>query len=225
MNWIEGEFVSLDFETTGPDPLTARVVEVGLVRVDKNDNVRHLFHSVVNPGVPIPLEASLIHGIIDENVKGQMETKEMVESVRKIIYDNCRSGTPLVIFNVPFDWKLLLVESERIGFKCPFIPLFLDPLCLDKWLNKYRKGKRTLDRLCKAYNVEVDGKSHGAIVDAVSSVKVLNKMIRLNNILSKCDLDELQIIQSNAHLEWRTHINNYWNQNNINRKVTNGWPI
>ena len=58
------EAVALDTETTGLDPAKARIVEIAAVRigagrVDPQGALRRL----VRPGVPIPPEASRIHGI------------------------------------------------------------------------------------------------------------------------------------------------------------------
>ena len=61
--------VVLDTETTGLDPATARIVEIGAVplrrgRLDETAALRRL----VNPGEPIPAEATRIHAIDDSSV-------------------------------------------------------------------------------------------------------------------------------------------------------------
>ena len=61
--------VVVDTETTGLDARTARLVQIGAVRLgggslDKSER----FEQLVDPGVPIPAIASAIHGIKDEHV-------------------------------------------------------------------------------------------------------------------------------------------------------------
>lgn len=60
-------FLIVDTETTGLDPAEDQVVELGAATV-RNDRVEPVFHSLVNPGIPIPPEKSAIHGIADWHV-------------------------------------------------------------------------------------------------------------------------------------------------------------
>lgn len=56
-----------DLETTGPSPTTARIVEIGITQVQP-DGSRLQYHTLVNPGVPIPPDATAKHGITDDMV-------------------------------------------------------------------------------------------------------------------------------------------------------------
>ena len=59
--------VVFDLETTGPDRLTDRIVEVAAVKVAPDGEVS-VFETRVNPGVKIPSEATAVHGITDADV-------------------------------------------------------------------------------------------------------------------------------------------------------------
>ena len=61
--WVTRDFVILDTETTGLYS-PARIVEISCI--DREGNV--LVDSLVNPGIPIPADASAIHGISDADV-------------------------------------------------------------------------------------------------------------------------------------------------------------
>lgn len=217
--WIEEPFCSLDFETTGPDPKTARVVECGLLIVDNTGTTIKEFSTLVNPEVGIPPEATAVHGIDNNKVQSGMKTKDLINCLNKILYE---TDLPLVIFNVPYDWCVLMEEIKRTTTLPGIVrPNFIDPLCMDKWLNKYRKGGRSLSTLAKSYQVRVE-KSHSAKDDALVAAKIARKMVK---DLKECSLEELQEKQIKEYEGWKNHINSYWKANKIDREVKNGWPL
>ena len=65
---LERALVSFDLETTGLDVGKDRIVEIGMVRVER-DGTRSEWVQRVNPGIPIPREATAVHGIRDEDVR------------------------------------------------------------------------------------------------------------------------------------------------------------
>ena len=70
MNWYElGPFTVFDFETTGMSPVSDRVVELAALRIDL-DGEESCYHSLVDPGRPIPPGVTAIHHITDEMVHG-----------------------------------------------------------------------------------------------------------------------------------------------------------
>ena len=69
--------IVLDTETTGTDPETDRVIELGLLAFDYVPDtgevlrVAGVYDALEDPGMPIPAEVTAIHGITDEMVRGQ----------------------------------------------------------------------------------------------------------------------------------------------------------
>ena len=81
-------------------------------------------------------------------------------------------GVPLVVYNAPYDLTLLDRECRRYGID----PLttaapVIDPLVLDKVVDKYRKGKRTLEVTAALYGVQLDG-AHDSGADAIAAGRV-----------------------------------------------------
>lgn len=65
---LERPILFFDLETTGPDPKTDRIVEIGLIQVRPDGQIKR-WRSLVNPLMPIPRGATEKHGIDDERMK------------------------------------------------------------------------------------------------------------------------------------------------------------
>ena len=63
------KFIALDLETTGTSPRQDMIVEVGAVLFDGDQAIKG-YGELVDPGVPIPADASAVNGITDDMVKG-----------------------------------------------------------------------------------------------------------------------------------------------------------
>ncbi|HWZ02937.1 MAG TPA: exonuclease domain-containing protein [Mucilaginibacter sp.] len=89
-----------DLETTGTNIGTDRIVEISVIKLfpDGSDEVKTWR---INPGMPIPLESSLIHGIYDEDVKDEPAFKEIGQSVADFIADSDLAGYNSNKFDIP----------------------------------------------------------------------------------------------------------------------------
>jgi DNA polymerase-3 subunit epsilon len=103
--------VALDVETTGLDPAVARVLEVAALRLDPGGKPES-FHALVNPGVPIPPEASAIHGILDRDVRGQPRFEDIGRDLYRVV-----NGADLVAYKAPFDLAVLAAEFALAGVR------------------------------------------------------------------------------------------------------------
>ncbi len=100
------KFVAFDLETTGTKPSENMIVEVGAVRFD-GAKAEEGFGVLIDPGVPIPADASAVNGITDEMVRG----KPKIADVLGDFADFC-GDLPLVAHNAPFDFKFLLEDVK-----------------------------------------------------------------------------------------------------------------
>lgn len=97
--------VFYDLETTGLDTDNDRIVEMCFVREGA------VFHTYVDPGVPIPAEASGVHGVLDATVEGAGGFVDHAEHVQELI-----DGAVLVSYNgLTFDSLMLDSELVRAG--------------------------------------------------------------------------------------------------------------
>ncbi|MFC9326812.1 exonuclease domain-containing protein [Kitasatospora sp. NPDC057015] len=177
MSWWHEPLVGFDLETTGTDPAESRIVTAALV--DTVGSRRESATSwLLDPGVPIPADAEAIHRIGDDLARSKgRPAKEGVEEIAAALCERIRAGRPVVAFNAPFDLSLLDAELRRYGLPDlaerlggPVTPV-LDALVIDRAVDKYRKGSRTLQRVCEVYGVELTD-AHEAGSDALAAVLV-----------------------------------------------------
>lgn len=94
-----------DLETTGTDVAKDRIVEISILKV-MPDHSKSIFTKRVNPGIPIPLETSLIHGIYDKDVENEPKFDVIGKEVKSFLENTDLGGYNIIKFDLP-----LLVEE------------------------------------------------------------------------------------------------------------------
>jgi DNA polymerase-3 subunit epsilon len=174
---MSSTYVGFDLETTGVSSFHDAPVSYGFVEFhDDGTAVRVVTEGgYVNPGTPIPAGAIAVHGITDAMVKDETPLADAVEYIAGRIMSVWLEGGAIVGMNVGYDLTMvdslcrrlgLLTLAER-GGPGPV----LDVLVIDRHVDKWRKGKRTLVDLCRHYGVSL-GNAHSAAADAEASVAV-----------------------------------------------------
>lgn len=167
-----------DLETTGVDVTTARIVTAFVGVLGADGTLVSSRSWLADPGVEIPAGAAAIHGVTTERARAEGRSASLV--VREIVDElaaRAADGLPLVVYNAPYDLTLLRHEAKR-HHAGPFVspPLVIDPLVIDKAVDRYRKGKRTLEAVSAHYGVTLDG-AHDASVDAIAAGHVARALI------------------------------------------------
>jgi DNA polymerase-3 subunit epsilon len=129
---------------------------------------------MLNPGVPIPDEAAAIHGVTTEIAQAGGADPEEGLALILAKLEARPPGTPVVVFNARYDLTVLDREARRYGLtplqdRGPL--LVVDPLVIDKWLDRYRKGSRKLEAICAHYGAKLDD-AHDAAFDAVAAARL-----------------------------------------------------
>ena len=107
------KFVAFDLETTGTKPAEDMIVEVGAVMFDGCRPVKG-FGELVDPGIPIPPDASAVNGITDEMVRGKPDIGDVLNRFAAFCGE-----LPLVAHNAPFDFKFMLQDIKRCQSNAP----------------------------------------------------------------------------------------------------------
>lgn len=158
-----------DAETTGTDPYKDRIVELAILVV-VDGVVEAQLDTLVNPQLPIPEEASEIHGITDEMVANAPTMQDIAEEVWRMV-----EGTTLVGYNIRrFDTPLLATELSRCGLPGGKL---LDQPEIDLYRLWMECEPRTLEGAFQRFlGREMDGEAHRAMHDVAGLPDLLLAM-------------------------------------------------
>ena len=164
---VDITFVVVDLETTGGSAALCQITEIGAVKV-RGGQVIGEFHSLVNPGEPIPAFIAVLTGITDATVANAPPIGAVLPSFLEFAHD-----AVLVAHNAPFDIGFLKAACERQGIRWPAHAV----------LDTARIARRTLDRdeapNCKLATLArlfraTTLPTHRALDDARATVDVLH---------------------------------------------------
>ncbi len=231
MSWHNGPMVAFDTETTGTDPTEARIVTACVVQVRAGGEPRSRTW-LADPGVPIPPEATAVHGITDEVARAEGDDPARVaDEVADELVAAWSQGLPVVAMNASYDVTVLAGELRRHGLpglderRGDTPMLLVDPLVLDRALDRYRRGKKRLTDLCAVYDVVLDA-AHTADADALATARVAWRIAERYPDQVQCDLVELQARQSRWHAEWAAGFE-AWMRANVDPEtvIERMWPF
>jgi DNA polymerase-3 subunit epsilon len=236
MTWHRGPFCVLDTESSGVDVESDFIVTAAIVDVlpPGSEPTSRTTKWLINPGEKeIPAEATAVHGIQTEFAREHGEDPAVaLGEIAGRVCIALRRGVPVVAMNAPFDLTLLDRElmrhnlgglAQRLGSYDAIRPV-LDPYVIDKQVDKYRKGKRTLTALCEHYQVELT-EAHAADGDALGAVRVLWRMAQVHD-LTKWQPDELHDYQVGWRAEQQKSLAAYLRKQNKPADDVDGhWPI
>lgn len=197
---LKNPIVFFDLETTGLNTTTDRIVEISILKV-LVDGREESKTQRVNPGIPIPKQASDIHGIKDEDVKDCPPFKEVARSLANFM-DKCDIGG----FNSnKFDIPMLMEEFIRAGVEIDLMRRkFVDVQTIF-----HKMEKRNLEAAYKFYCNKTLENAHSAHADVVATYEVLKAQLDRYPEL-KNDIDFLSSFSShnrNADLAGRIIFN------------------
>jgi DNA polymerase III subunit epsilon len=167
---------AFDLETTGRNSRAARIVTASITVVDSSGNVVREHEWLADPGVEIPAEASEVHGITTEHARSHgRPAADVTREVSAVLQGLFDDDVPVIAFNASYDFTVLAAESARYGV--PQLSRFpvLDPYIMNKQVDRYRKGKRTLTALCEEYGVDLEN-AHTSAADALATLRMLDAM-------------------------------------------------
>jgi DNA helicase-2/ATP-dependent DNA helicase PcrA len=163
------DYVVLDTETTGIDPHTDEVIEVGAIRV-RCGEMTDSFQALIQPTGTVG-DSQSVHGISDAQLAEEgRDPAEVFAELQAFIGD-----TPIAGHNLRFDIRMLTSHSARLGTPMA-LPIHFDSLRYARRLLKmdsYRLGD-----LATALDLEVEP-THRAIDDVKTTVLLLKHLATL----------------------------------------------
>jgi DNA polymerase-3 subunit epsilon len=179
-------FAVVDFETTGVDPETDRIVQLAAIVVNGEGEIVDSFDTVVKPESPAEYVhgAEHIHGISEAEVQGGMPLKEALRKLWSI-----SEGNLFTAHKARFDLGFLHAESARVGLGGR-IHNYVDTLALARKTDEARTRRHSLEALCEHYGIERT-RSHEAKADATATAELLMHLMKEMGVESPDQVSEL----------------------------------
>ena len=157
-----------DLETTGTNISKDRIVEISILKVTP-DGKELTKTWKVNPGIPIPPEVSVIHGIWDKDVVDSPSFNDLAKEIHTLIKDSDLGGFNSNRFDIP----LLAEEMLRAD-----IDFDMKNRCsVDVQTIFHKMEQRTLSAAYKFYCDKNLEDAHSAEADTKATYEVLKAQI------------------------------------------------
>jgi DNA polymerase III subunit epsilon len=181
---LERPLAFFDLETTGVSVQTDRIVEIAVVKLLPKGGVKELTYRV-NPEMPIPKEASAVHGIYDADVALEPTFAQLLPRLLDFLRDCDLSG-----FNVRrFDLPMLLEECRRCGMELDMEGRHV----VDALTIFHMKEPRDLTAAYRFYCGKEHTGAHGALADVLATAEVFAAQLTRYEDLPR-DIAELETV-------------------------------
>ena len=186
---LKNPIIFFDLETTGINVTTDRIVELSYLKIFPNGTEESKTIRV-NPTIPIPAEATRIHGITDEDVRNAPTFKQIAANVMHVF-----EGADIGGYNSnKFDLPLLAEELLRAGVdfdlrKRKFI---------DVQVIFHKMEQRTLSAAYKFYCDKDLENAHSAEADTRATYEVLKAQLDRYSQTLKNDIDQLSAFSAHT---------------------------
>lgn len=165
---LKNPLVFFDLETTGTNVVTDRIVEISYLKVYPNGREESKTLRI-NPGIPIPEQASAIHGIYDADVADCPTFKEVAKEIMRDI-----EGSDLAGYNSNrFDIPLLAEELLRADVDIDLMRRKF----VDVQVVFHKMEQRTLSAAYKFYCNKNLENAHSAEADTQATYEVLQAQL------------------------------------------------
>jgi DNA polymerase-3 subunit epsilon len=222
--WWRRRLCAFDTETTGTDPQEARLVTVAVALVGgERPTVPHGW--VCLPEVEIPAEAAAIHGYTTERARAEgRPTRDVLVELATHLRTAWAAGCPVIAFNASYDFTVLQRELSRHSLPAIELGPVVDPLVLDKRVDRYRKGGRKLVDCCAHYNAPIE-RAHDAAADAIAAARVAWRIGQRYPEIGDQDLEALHRAQVGWYAADAESLERYFAQKGTPRPCPRGWPV
>ena len=168
---LDKPLVIFDLEATGPVFSKDKIVELAYIKISPGKKIAISEEMIINPETEIAPEASQIHGITEEEVKGKPTFRQMAQKIWDIFNKSYYAGYSITNFDLP----LLKREFLRVGMDFNYsyediidsrvIFDYMEPRNLSI-AYKYYCGKKEI------------GKEHMALAEVSAEMEILTKQLK-----------------------------------------------
>jgi DNA polymerase-3 subunit epsilon len=165
---LERPLAVIDLEATGTDTKVDRIIEVSVLKILPGGDHDHRTRRV-NPGVPIPAEATAVHGISDDDVAEMPTFRAIAPGLARYL-----DGCDLCGYNIlKYDLRLLAAEYHRAGVRFPVSGRKIVDACQIF----HRREPRDLTAAYRFYCGKEHEGAHGAAADVLATLAILDAQV------------------------------------------------
>ena len=176
-------FACVDLETTGGAPPASRITEIGAVKYRGGERLG-TFHTLVDPGVPIPRFITYLTGLDELAVRGAPPVEAVLPSVVEFL-----RGAVFVAHNAAFDFRFLNHDLRRLGYE----PAEGPPVCTARLARRVLAEdvpNVRLQTLAQFFRTAATP-THRALDDAETCAEVLHALLEVGGRLGILTLEDL----------------------------------
>lgn len=165
---LKNPLAFFDIEATGLDIINDRIVEIAVIKLLVTGE-KKVYHKRINPERSIPTEATLIHGISNEDIKDAPTFREVAKELANFLQGCDLAGFNILKFDIP-----ILVESflrENVEFN-PETKKIVDAQKIFHLMEK-----RNLAAAYKFYCSKELANAHNALADAEATIDILSAQV------------------------------------------------
>ncbi len=171
--------ICFDIEATGTDVAKDRIVQLAAMN---SNGVK--FNWLVNPQIPIPEEATAIHGITNEMVRGIPPFSRYAKDIFEVMKGCDLLGFNLTNFDVPMLWE----EFYRAGYEWDLS----DTRIFDAGILFKKREGRSLSDAVRFYLGREMQNAHNALSDVEATMEVFQAQLQRYNLSPfMCDRDKV----------------------------------
>lgn len=159
------DYVVMDIETTGLNPKSEKIIELGAARI-REGKVVDTFSAFVNPGRSLSERIVELTGISDRDVENAPYIEEIIQDFVDFTGDDVLLG-----HNLSFDYSF--VKKAAVNNKLSFEKEGIDTLRIARRFLAQLESRR-LGFLCEYYQIELE--AHRALNDALATHRLYQKL-------------------------------------------------
>jgi len=153
-----------DIESTGLNVLRDRILQLAIIKFQKNSNQPEELSMLINPGVPISEEAFQVHGISAKDLSNKPVFAQVADKIFKFIGDADLAGYNSNRFDIP----MLVEEFARVGIDFDMAKR----RTIDVQRIFYKMEPRTLKAAVRFYCQKDLINAHDALSDVRATISV-----------------------------------------------------
>ncbi len=168
---LDRDICFFDLEATGLNVIRDRIMQIAIIKFFKNGKDPEELDMLINPGIPIGIEAMGVHGITPKDVANKPTFPQVAQKLYDFIGNSDLGGYNISRFDVP----LLMEEFSRAGFEFNIDRRKI----VDMQRIFYKMEPRTLSAAVKYYCGKKMEDAHDALADVRATIDVFKGQLKM----------------------------------------------